>query len=123
MEEISMKNRLLTRTGLVLSLLLAPGGLIYTASAQRPYDDRIPNYSNNTQQLGYEHGYRDGGDRGRQDRDRGVGRNFRDNDYIDSARYSYDRSMGNRGEYMSAYQQGYRAGYDDGFSYYERPGR
>jgi hypothetical protein len=116
-------HRLVTSTGLALSLLLAPGWLIHSASAQRQPDNRVPSYTNDTQQLGYEHGYRDGADRGRQDRDRGAGRRFSNNDYVDSARYSYDPSYGNRGNYMSGYQQGYQAGYDDGFNYYERPGK
>ena len=85
--------------------------------------ERIPEYNNNTQQIGYEHGYRDGADRGRQDRDRGVGRGLRQEDYLSSARYSYVPSYGNRREYMSAYQEGFQTGYDDGYNYYEREGR
>src|SRR5258708_39351599 len=75
------------------------------------------------QQLGYEHGYRDGADRGRQDRDRGLRRISPQDEYLGSARYSYNRSYGDRREYMSGYRDGFEAGYDDGYAYYERPGR
>jgi hypothetical protein len=117
------KNRRLTSAGLVFMLLLGSGVLVHPASAQRPSDGRSSNYSSDAQQLGYEHGYRDGADRGRQDRDRHVGRNIGANDYVDSARYSFQPSFGNRSEYMGGYRDGYQAGYDDGFNYYERPGR
>jgi hypothetical protein len=91
--------------------------------AQRPNDRGPGSYGSQTQQLGYEHGYRDGADRGRQDRDRHVGRHIQDNDYLDSARYSYQPSLGSRREYMGGYRDGYMAGYDDGYNYYDRPGR
>ena len=71
---------------------------------------------------GYGHGYRDGADRGRQDRDRGLGRNLRDSDYLAGSR-EYDPAYGNRSSYMSGYQEGYKAGYEDGYNYYDRPGR
>lgn len=128
-----MTKRPLTITGIALTLLLAPGALIHSAHAQRPDDRRdgrdrddnyrVPSYNNDTQQLGYEHGYRDGADRGRQDRDGGRGRTQDSNDYLSSARYSYQPSFGNRRDYMNAYREGFQAGYDDGFNYYDRPGR
>src|SRR5436190_12664171 len=119
------------RTAFAIAFIATAGVLSGTASAQRPddrfqqrQDDRIPTYNSDTQQLGYEHGYRDGADRGRQDRDRRLSRNTpRDNDYLDSARYSYQSSFGNRRDYMDAYRDGFQAGYDDGFNYYDRPGR
>src|SRR4051812_33906620 len=94
-EEAAVYKRLLMRTALVMALIAGAGALSGAASAQRPDDrfqqrqgDRIPTYNSDTQQLGYEHGYRDGADRGRQDRDRRLARNTgRDNDYLDSARY------------------------------------
>ena len=107
--------------------LLAGAGTLVTAQQPR-YDNRIPDnrvpaYSNDTQQLGYEHGYRDGADRGRQDRDRGVGRGLAPTDYQNSARYSYNPSYGNRRDYMGGYRDGFTTGYDDGYNYYERNGR
>ena len=93
-------------------------------SAQRPFDDRSSyNFSSDTQQLGYEHGYRDGADQGRQDRDRGLVNALRDADVEYGARYSYYPSFGSRRAYMTGYRNGFLAGYDDGYAYYERPGR
>ena len=108
---------------LVLALLLSSGGLLYAQRDQRPRDAGAPAYTNDTQQLGYEHGYRDGADRGRQDRDRGVTQSLRPDDYRESARYSYNPQYGDRRDYMSAYRDGFMAGYDDGYNYYERDGR
>jgi hypothetical protein len=121
-------TRLVVTTGFALALAFGSGMLSRTAIAQRR-DDRsrnsnaTPTFNSDTEQLGYEHGYRDGADRGRQDKDRGQQRNLRDNDYQQSARYSYQASFGNRNEYMSGYRDGFQAGYDDGYNYYDRPGR
>jgi hypothetical protein len=104
---------MLRTAGLAIALLIThPAGLV-----QAQY-----NSSTDSRQHGYEHGYRDGADRGRQDSERGLGRNFRDNDYLAGAR-DYDPAFGNRSTYMSGYQQGYKAGYDDGYNYYDRPGQ
>jgi hypothetical protein len=117
---------------LILVLLLSSGTLVYAQRDQRdfrdqrdqrPQSDSVPQFTSDAQQLGYEHGYRDGADRGRQDRDQGRRANVTQNDYQSSARYSYDRSYGNRNEYMSGYRDGFTAGYGDGYNYYERPGR
>jgi hypothetical protein len=114
----------------LLLLLISSAGPAHAQRDQRdprdtrPSGDRgVPSYNNDTQQLGYEHGYRDGADRGRQDRDRGAGRSLQPNDYRQSARYSYNASYGNQRDYMAGYQQGFQTGYDDGFNYYERDGR
>jgi len=112
-------KHLITIIGVAAAVLTGPA-----VSAQRPFDDRpYSNFSSDTQQLGYEHGYRDGADRGRQDRDRGLVNALRDVDVMYSARYSYYPSYGSRREYMSGYRDGFAAGYDDGYAYYERPGR
>jgi hypothetical protein len=105
-------TRLTAGTILVLTLLIGQPGTVIHAQYN----------SSDSRQHGYEHGYRDGADRGRQDRERGLGRNFRDNDYLEGAR-EYDPSFGNRQAFMSGYQEGYRAGYDDGYNFYDRPGR
>ena len=105
-------TRLTLRTVLALTLLIGQPSVLIHAQSN----------SADSRQHGYEHGYRDGADRGRQDRERGVGRNFRDNDYLAGAR-DYDPAFGNRQTYMSGYQEGYQAGYDDGYNYYEQPGR
>ena len=107
---------------IALAALIGPA-----ANAQRPGSGGPPppppQYKSDAQQLGYEHGYRDGADRGRQDRDQGHGRTSTQNAYLNSARYSYNQSYGNRGDYMNGYRDGFTAGYDDGYAYYERPGR
>jgi len=108
---------------LIFALLISTGVAVQAQQDRRPVDDRVPSYTNDTQQLGYEHGYRDGADRGRQDRDRGVKATLNDRDYQASARYSYNQSYGNRRDYMTGYSQGFMAGYDDGYNYYNRPGR
>ncbi len=114
-----MTKSMLAAVAVALTLLSS-----VPAQAQRPNDRGGPgSYGSDTQQLGYEHGYRDGADRGRQDRDRRAGRNLQDNDYLDSARYSYQPSFGSRREYMGGYRDGFQAGYDDGFNYYDRSGR
>jgi hypothetical protein len=116
-------NQLVLTSG--FALLVGTGVYVH---AQQPRsndrtNDRVPQYSNDTQQLGYEHGYRDGADRGRQDRDRGVARGLAPNEYQSAARYSYNPSFGNRRDYMSGYRDGFTSGYDDGYNYYERNGR
>jgi hypothetical protein len=66
-------------------------------------------------QHGYEHAYRDGADRGRQDRERRAAYSLHDNDYQIGAR-TYERAFGDRNQYMDGYREGYKAGYDDGFA-------
>ena len=102
-----MKTLILTLAG---ALLIAPAGL----HAQNRNDRGGYADAQDPRQHGNEHGYRDGADRARQDRERGIGYSFRDTDYLDGAR-DYDRSFGDRRQYMSGYQEGFKAGYDDGF--------
>ncbi len=112
-----MKNQVLTAIGIAATLLFSQ----HTAAAQDRNGDRGGQYnSSDARQHGYEHGYRDGADRGRQDQERSGVRNFRDNDYLAGAR-DYDPSFGDRRQFMSGYQEGYQAGYDDGFN--DRGGR
>jgi len=118
-----MKHLIITP---LFALVVGAGVYVQAQQPPRPsqrYDDRVPTFNNPTQQTGYEHGYRDGADRGRQDRDRGVGRGLAPNDYQNAARYSYNPSYGNRRDYMSSYRDGFTTGYDDGYNYYERNGR
>ena len=103
---------MLSTASLALALVIGQPGVLVQAQYDSTY----------SRQHGYEHGYRDGADRGRQDRDRGLGRNFRDNDYRAGAR-DYEPAFGSRREFISGYQEGYQAGYDDGYNYYDRPGR
>ena len=119
-----MMIRRLTTGGLATALLIGLTGsaVVYTAAGQNRNDDRAGQYggSLDARQHGYEHAYRDGADRGRQDRESWTGYNFRDNDYLIGAR-GYEPAFGNRGQYMSGYRDGYKAGYDEGYN--DRAGR
>ena len=114
-----MENRRLTTGGLAIALLIGLGGttLVLGAGGQSTNANRAGPYggSLDARQHGYEHAYRDGADQGRQDRDSGIGYNFKDTDYQNGAR-EYERAFGNRNQYMSGYREGYKAGYDDGFN-------
>ncbi len=83
----------------------------------RETTDRRRQYggSLDARQHGYEHAYRDGADRGRQDRERRAAYSLKDNDYQIGAR-TYERAFGDRNQYMDGYREGYKAGYDDGFA-------
>jgi hypothetical protein len=109
---------------LAIALLtgLSVGMRVHSAGGQTRNDNRAGQYAGamDPRQHGYEHGYRDGADRGRQDSERGMAFNFRDNDYQIGAR-DYEVAFGDRGQYMSGYREGYKAGYDDG--YYDHPGQ
>jgi hypothetical protein len=118
-----MKNRTLTTGGLAIALFIGlSSSAAPSAGGQNRNDDRAGQYggSLDARQHGYEHAYRDGADRGRLDRDRKAGYNFKNNDYQNSAR-GYEVFFGNKGEYIKGAQQGYKAGYDDGYN--GRPGQ
>ena len=118
-----MTQRILTGVGIALALLLGqPGVLAKGASGQSRNDNRNGYSSSDAQQHGYEHGYRDGADRGRQDRERGLARDMSTNVYLEGSR-DYDPSFGDRRQFMRGYQDGFKAGYDDGYGFYNRPGR
>ena len=65
-------------------------------------------------QHGYEHAYRDGADRGRQDREARRGYTLQVNDYLSGAR-GYERAFGDKTLYMQGYRDGYKTGYDDAY--------
>ncbi len=119
-----MMIRKLTQSGLAVALLMGLSGsvLVYTAAGQNRNDNRDTQYggSLDARQHGYEHAYRDGADRGRQDRDRGIAYNLKPNDYQIGAR-DYEVAFGNRTQYMTGYREGYTAGYDVGYN--DRGGR
>ena len=118
-----MRQRILTTVAIGFALVLGQTSvLIGGAQGQNRNPDRAPYDSSDARQHGYEHGYRDGADRGRQDRERGVGRRLSPNDYQWGAR-DYDPSFGDRRQFMRGYQQGFQDGYDDGYNFYEQPGR
>ena len=112
------------RSSFAVALLLGLSGsaAVYTAAAQNRNDNRDTQYSGSldARQHGYEHAYRDGADRGRQDRDSGIAYNLKPNDYQIGAR-EYEAAFGNRSQYMTGYREGYKAGYDIGYN--DRGGR
>ncbi len=116
-----MTQHLLRTLGVAAALAFGISGAL--ASAQRRNgSDRDQYYSSDARQHGYEHGYRDGADRGRQDRERGLARTMNANDYLEGSR-EYDPSFGDKREFMQGYQEGFQSGYDDGYNFYDRPGR
>ena len=113
-----MKNTALSIVSIAIALLIVP---VHSASAQNRNDGRADQFdSSDPRQHGYEHGYRDGADQARQDRERGLPFSYTNNSYQDAMRY-YDRSLGSRREFVSGYQDGFTAGYDDGYK--DRGGR
>jgi hypothetical protein len=113
-----MMNRTLTAGGLAIVLLIGLSGRVaHAAGGQQDRNDRAGQYggSLDARQHGYEHAYRDGADRGRQDRDRRTGYNLRKNDYQTSVR-GYENFFGDRAQYIQGSREGYKAGYDDGYN-------
>jgi hypothetical protein len=116
-------QRILSSVGIAIALLFGQTGVLAGGAGgqDRNYDRQQYN-SSDARQHGYEHGYRDGADRGRQDRERNAGRRLGANDYLAGAR-DYDPSFGDRRQFMNGYQQGFQDGYDDGYNFYDRSGR
>jgi hypothetical protein len=114
-----MKNAMLTTLGLAATVVigLSASAHIHAAGAVARDDGQATQYggSLDARQHGYEHAYRDGADRGRQDRERRAAYSLKDNDYQIGAR-TYERAFGDRNQYMDGYREGYKAGYDDGFA-------
>ena len=114
-----MKNAKLITIGLATTALVAltASARVQGAGPQTRDDPRARQYAGSVdaRQHGYEHAYRDGADRGRQDRERGAAYSLRDNDYLYGAR-GYEGAFGDKARYMDGYREGYRAGYDDGFN-------
>jgi hypothetical protein len=114
-----MKNAMLTTLGLAVTFVigLSANAHIHAASPLTRDDGQATHYggSLDARQHGYEHAYRDGADRGRQDRERRAAYSLKDNDYQIGAR-TYERAFGDRNQYMDGYRDGYKAGYDDGFA-------
>src|SRR5476651_802202 len=117
-QESHMKNALST-AGLAAALLVGLGGgvLLHGAAEQARDQGRAAQYggSLDARQHGYEHAYRDGADRGRQDREARRGYTLQDNDYLSGAR-GYERAFGDKTQYMQGYRDGYKAGYEDAFN-------
>ena len=74
----------------------------------------------NSKQYGYNFGYQDGYQFGRDSVARGAPYDYRSEDFRYANR-GYDRSMGERDDFQHGYRDGYKAGYSDGYN--GRPGR
>jgi len=113
-----MNYRFATRSAAIALFVGLTGSAFAQQSGGGQYrqDDRGLQYggSVDARQHGYEHGYRDGMDRGRQDRDRRLAYSLGPNDYRNSAR-AYEPYMGDRAQFTAGVRDGYKAGYDDGF--------
>lgn len=94
------------RLGFGLAVVLA---LSLSAAAQRYHGGSLE-----PRQHGFEHGYRDGFDRGRQDRGQNLSYNPRED--FRMADRAYDPYMGNHEDFIAGYRDGYKAGYDDAFN-------
>src|SRR5580765_8979436 len=110
-------NSRLTTGGFAVALLIGLGGsaVVHAGGQNRSAAAGQYGGSLDARQHGYEHAYRDGADRGRQDRERRAAYSLQDNDYQIGAR-TYERAFGDRNQYMDGYREGYKAGYDDGFA-------
>ena len=122
-----MRQRISITAGLAIAVFFGLTSVVARdATAQNRDGDRSDRGraydSSDARQHGYEHGYRDGADRGRQDRERGRGRTMTANDYLQGSR-EYDPSFGDKRQFTQGYQDGFQAGYDDGYNFYDRPGR
>lgn len=100
----------LTLFYIILAISLT--GLVFA----HDHDDRG---SRSLSYYGYQNGYMDGFQHGREDRQSHVGYSFESRDYDDALR-GYEPYMGSRDRYRDAYRNGYRSGYDDGF-HHRRP--
>src|ERR1700704_5178997 len=83
LEPIMKKRFTIGRVAIALFVGLTVSVLAQSGGGQYRQDDRAGQYggSLDARQHGYEHGYRDGADRGRQDRDRRLAYSLRPNDY------------------------------------------
>lgn len=68
-----------------------------------------------SQSLAYDNGYRDGLVKGREDDDRNRSYDPARHEWYRSASRGYESRVGSRGEYSSAYRQGFTSGYDSAY--------
>src|SRR5471032_1776374 len=119
-----MTIRRLTTGGLAVAVLLGLSGstLAGSGQGQNRQTDRTAQYggSLDAQQHGTEHGYRDGADRGREDRETKAGYHPQTSDAQTGTR-GYESPFGDRIQYAKGYRQAYKTGYDDGYN--NKPGR
>lgn len=86
----------------------------------RPYPQRSPYPGDPSGRYGYEHpgwdaGYRDGTEKGREDALRNRRYEPNRHGWYRSGTRGYDRRYGSRDEYINIYREAFTAGYADGF--------
>jgi hypothetical protein len=85
------------------------------ASMARAQDNYPHGGALDARQHGYEHGYRDGFQRGSDSRAHNGSSDFHTEDYERGDR-GYESYMGERSDFRSGYRDGFSAGYQDGFN-------
>ncbi len=93
----------------VLAIVIACAGLAFA------HDDDYHGGSPQAGRHGYEHGYRDGFHRAREDRNAGAAYNYKTEDWEHADR-GYANYMGDHGQYKKGYRDGYKDGYEDAAS-------
>jgi hypothetical protein len=112
----------LTTGGLAVAVLVGLSGSTLAGSGQARNTDRTAQYGGSLDALqhGTEHGYRDGADRGREDRETKAGYHPQTTDAQTGTR-GYETPFGDRLQYAKGYRTAYKTGYDDGYN--NKPGR
>jgi hypothetical protein len=106
------------RFGLLAITLLAGSGVAFAQNGTWGRQDNrgYGNYgSGSLSNSAQQNGYRDGLERGRQDRSRNSRANTNNDEYRQADR-GYSRSEGSRGQYKQAYRAAYQRGYNDGYN-------
>lgn len=101
--------------GVRLAALSAVVSLAF-GSVARADDDGHYYRQDEAREHGYRNGYQDGVQRGQYDRMQGYRYNYKSGLWEDAG--GYERWMGSRGSYKSAYRNGYENGYRQGYGFY-----
>lgn len=90
--------------------------LTFTFSTALIAQDAYPHGGSlEVRQHGYEHGYRDGFERGRDERDRRGSSDFHTQEY-ERADRGFEGAFGDRELFRRGYRSGYQVGYQDGYN-------
>jgi len=93
--------------------LLAAAMVLALSGFALAHDERAG--GSDVSRRGYQQGYNDGFQHGREDHDRNSDYNYQGDDYRRADR-GYDSQYGDRDQFVAGYRDGYRAGYDDGYN-------
>jgi hypothetical protein len=83
--------------------------------SQRRFPDRGYPYDDETRAVPYEQGFRDGRDKGREDRSDDRRFDPTRHDRYKKADRGYERRYGDKDDYRTIYREGFRAGYAEGY--------